>query len=447
MKKTAILLSLLFIITIFPIESFAAEKPSIYNIKSKSAVLIDAQTGSVLFDKNMNKKMYPASITKIMTAMIALEQKELDDVFTTSHNAVYSLPFNTSHIALFEDEQITLEQALYAIGIESANDASNVIAENTYGSVENFAQKMTEKAKLIGAVNTNFTNPHGLPDENHYTTAYDMALITAQAIKVPELTRFFSTNRYDMQPTNKRDIMRQFWNANDFINKNKTCEGLVMSKTGWTQEAEHTLVTVCERNGITLIAVVMSSEHKRDKFDDTQLLMDYGFENFHSTSINSNDIISKAPKTIQYPDGTQAEIDLKSIFAEDMNVLVPKNLTEENITYKFDAAQFNEAQNHITINANLFYNDGQADIWAGNQIISVVVDKNLPEDTSGKIIVIFQKIFYVLIIIVLWGIIAGLVIIALRQVVILENRRRNKKRWQKRRKIRYYMNKKENQNM
>lgn len=447
MKKIVILLSLLFVITIFPIESFCAEKPSIYNIKSKSAVLIDAETGSVLFDKNMNMKMYPASITKIMTAMLALEQKELNDVLTTSHNAVYSLPFNTSHIALFEDEQLTLEQALYALGIESANDASNVIAENTYGSIENFAQKMTEKAKLLGAVNTNFTNPHGLPDDNHYTTAYDMALITAQAIKVPELTRFFSTNRYDMGPTNKRDVIRQFWNANDFVNKNKTCEGLVMSKTGWTQAAEHTLVTVCERNGVTLIAVVMSSKHKRDKFDDTQLLMDYGFENFHSTSVDSNDIIKNAPKTIQYPDGTQANIDLRSILAEDMDVVVPKDYSKDNITFKFDEAKFNESQNHITINTNLFYNNGQEDIWAGNQIISVVLDTDLPEDTSGKIVVIFQKIFYILIIVVLWAIIAGLVFIAIKQLIILENRRRNRKRQQKRKKILHDMNKKENKNL
>lgn len=426
MKKFAVFLCLTIIMMVLPIKSFAIEKPSEYHIKSQAAVLIDAETGSILYNKNMNQKMYPASITKIMTALIALEQSELDNVLTTSHNAVYSLPFNTSHIALFEDEEITMEQALYALGIESANDAANVIAENVAGSVENFAYMMTEKAKMLGAVNTNFTNPHGLPDANHYTTAYDMALITAQAIKIPELTRFFSTNRYDMSPTNKRDIQRQFWNANDFVNGAKTCEGLVMSKTGWTEEAQHTLVTVCEREGVTLIAVVMSSEHKREKFEDTLTLLNYGFENFYATSVNADDITNYAPKVVKCPDGIETEINQDNILAENMDVVVPKGVTKDDLTYKFEDAEFNESHNHITINANLYYNQGEEEIWAGNQILSVVLENASTVKSFDKILNILKRVFYIILIAVLWIIIFALVFIALKQIVILENYRRKR---------------------
>jgi len=162
---------------------FKAAAADVTYIKSETAVLMEANTGTVIYNKNMNKKMYPASITKIMTGLLALENCTLDEMMTASYNSVHSLPYNSSHIALDTGEQISVKDALYALAIESANDVANVFAEHIAGSNEAFGAMMTQRAKQLGANSTNFTNPHGLPEDEHYTTAYDMALITAQAIK------------------------------------------------------------------------------------------------------------------------------------------------------------------------------------------------------------------------------------------------------------------------
>lgn len=156
------------------------------NVSSEAAVLMDAGTGQILYQKNMDQKEYPASTTKIMTVLLALENGEFDDVLTMSHDAVFSILRGSSHIALTTDEQITLEQAVYAALLASANDAANGIAEYVSGSMEAFAEKMTERAHELGAINTHFVNAHGLDDENHYTTAHDLALIMQEAIKHEE---------------------------------------------------------------------------------------------------------------------------------------------------------------------------------------------------------------------------------------------------------------------
>ena len=153
------------------------------NLASQAAVLLDAETGAVLYQKNMHQVLYPASITKIMTALLAVQNLQPETVLTVSQTAVNAVPRTSSHISLKAGERLTVEQALYAIGMESANDAANVLAEAVSGSLEGFAQLMTETAAQLGAKNTHFANANGLPDSSHTTTAYDMALITAAAWK------------------------------------------------------------------------------------------------------------------------------------------------------------------------------------------------------------------------------------------------------------------------
>ncbi|MCL2158156.1 MAG: serine hydrolase, partial [Oscillospiraceae bacterium] len=187
-----------------------AQPSSMPQIKSEVAVLIDADTGQVLYGKNQNARIYPASTTKIMTALLALERGNLSDIITMSYDAVWSIGRDTSHVALDENEQLNLEQALYALAIESANDAANGIAELIGGSMENFSGMMTKRAKELGANNTNFTNAHGLQDSNHYTSAYDLAIIMAEAVKIPEFTRMFTTVTYSMPPTNRQPETRTF---------------------------------------------------------------------------------------------------------------------------------------------------------------------------------------------------------------------------------------------
>ena len=427
MKKISVLLSILIAAGAFFIPGLKVQAASPY-ITSQTAVVIEAETGTVLYDKNMNRQMYPASITKIMTAMLALENCDTDEVMTTSHNAVYSLPYNTSHIALFENEHITVEQALYALGIESANDAANVIAEHISGTNEEFGKLMTQRAREIGAVSTSFTNPHGLPENSHYTTAYDMALITAEALKLDGFAEYFSTNRYDMPPTNERDVTRQFWNANYFINGYEHCDGLIMSKTGWTEEARHTLVTAAERDGVTLIAVVMYSEKQGQKYDDTIALLDYCFDSFTTAQVTKDDMLDDIPDSITFADASIASVEKDNWLVENFSVVLPKNQTAEDLSFEFSYGILNEDKTLAAVTVDVCYTMDGEKYKCGQQELSVIVNSDKIKADRSKTINAVKRVGLTVFNILLWVLVVWFAFVALRQLVIIENRRRNKKR-------------------
>ena len=269
-----VLSAVLFVCAAFPA---LAVPPGEIELKSEAAVLMDGDTGQVLFEKEMHRRMYPASITKIMTALLALERGNLGDTITMSHDAVFSVGRDTSHIALDTGEELTLAQALYALALVSANDAANGIAEHIGGSMENFAAMMNSRAGEAGALDTHFTNAHGLFDENHYTTAYDMARITLAALKLPKFAEIFGALSYEIPPTNKQRETRYFSSANPMLTGEHKYEGVIAGKTGYIDESGRTLMTAAERDGRTLIAVVMKAAGKNDACEDTAALLDYGF--------------------------------------------------------------------------------------------------------------------------------------------------------------------------
>ena len=427
MKKISVLLSIFVAVSAFFLPEYRVQAASPYII-SQSAVVIEAQTGTVLYNKNSDKKMYPASITKIMTALLALENCSRDEVMTTSHNAVYSLPFNTSHIALYVNEHITVEQALYALGIESANDAANVIAEHISGSNEEFAKLMTERAKEAGAQNTNFTNPHGLPDNSHYTTAHDMALITAEALKRDDFAKYFSTNRFDMGPTNEREETRQFWNANYFVNGYEPCEGLVMTRTGWTEEARHTLVTAAERDGITLIAVVMYSEHQGEKYDDTLALLDYCFENYTTLTVTGDDMDGDFPSQLTFWDGTTADIAPERYMVENFTVVAPEGTDAEDLKFDFGTGTLSSDGTLATVTVDVYYEQNGEKHHCGQQDISVIVNSDEIQADRGKTVNLIKRVALTVFNVLLWLLVIWFSFVALRQLVIIENRRRIKER-------------------
>ena len=178
--------------------------PSGPQIYAESAIVMEASTGTILYDKNMDQRMEPASITKIMTLLLALENLDMNEEVTFSHNAVYSIEYDSSHIARDEGEILTVEECLYAIMLESANECSNAIAEQVSGSVDAFADLMNQRAAELGCTGTHFVNPHGLPNEEHYTTAHDMALITQEAIKYEIFRQISGSASYSMRTTNKK---------------------------------------------------------------------------------------------------------------------------------------------------------------------------------------------------------------------------------------------------
>lgn len=330
-----ILLAALTLSLLFPAQVFAdqtkelADPPELY---AESAILVDADTGQILLEKNMNKKMYPASITKIMTCLLAMERAKPGDVVTVTDEVVAEVPRDTTHIALTGGEQLTVEQLEYAMMVESANDAASVLAAHISGSTQAFAMLMNDRAKELGAKDTHFSNANGLPDPSHYTSAYDMALITRAAMQHPEFRSLAGATSYEIPPTNKQSETRRLNNRNYMFTLNDTYPGAFAGKTGWTEEAGHTLVTLAERDGVTLICIVMHSDGVVDaQYIDSTAILDYGFDNF-TRAVVPKDRVEPQIVTLTDADGAQQEARLTR--TEDMPVLLPSGVTVDDLTVK-----------------------------------------------------------------------------------------------------------------
>ena len=252
------------------------------NVTAKSAIVMDAATGKVIYSKAAKERRYPASTTKMMSLIVALEHGNLDDVITASPNAAST---EGSSLWLTQGEQMTMTDLLYGIMLISGNDATVAVAEHVSGSVQKFAELMTEKAHAIGARDTNFTNSSGLPDPNHYTTAHDLARIAAYGYKNPLFRQIVSTEHKILPPTVKGDIR-------DLYNENKMLwfyEGGNGVKTGYTDAAGRCLVSGAKRDNIQLIAVVLDSE---TMWDDSKTLLDFAFSQLKPEIVfNQGDIL------------------------------------------------------------------------------------------------------------------------------------------------------------
>ncbi len=299
-------------------------------ILSESAILIDAATGTILAQKDADKKMYPASLTKIMTAILALESGKLTDVITVDDDTPHEI--YGSHIALEEGEILTLKDLLYALMLPSANDAASAIAKHYGGSMENFVKMMNNKAKELGALKTNFTNPHGLHDANHYSTAADIALITRYAMENDEFRKIVSTSKYEIQATNKKDEPRFFTSLNKLIYNTGYnqiyVDGLYISpyyeyatgaKTGYTPEAGNCLAATAKKDGTELIAVIMKGV-SLEMYQDAHNLFNYGFEEYLSATLAVKNTFIK---NVKLTNGDSKEISV--ITESDLTALVEKS--------------------------------------------------------------------------------------------------------------------------
>lgn len=246
-------------------------------IASEGAVLLDASTGKVLYGKNAETKYYPASITKLMTALLVAENCKLDDTVTFSATATTNLEAGAVSLNLVEGDKLTVRQCLYALLLKSANEVGNALAEHVAGSNAKFADMMNARAAALGCTNTHFTNPHGLNDPNHYTTPHDMALIARAAFENATVRTVASTTSYTL-PATKKNGARTISMGHKMLypSDSRYYPGILGGKTGYTSKAGNTLVTVAERDGVRLIAVVMKS--KSTHYTDTKALLDYGFQ-------------------------------------------------------------------------------------------------------------------------------------------------------------------------
>lgn len=273
--------------------------PSGPNVVSESAIVMEASTGLILYEKNIHDKHYPASITKILTTLLAIENSSLGEVVTFSRDSVYKVDADSSRLWIDVGEQLTMQQCYYAILLESANDVSYATAEHVgNGNIDTFIQMMNNRATEIGALNSSFANPHGLHDDNHYTTAYDMALITREAMKNETFRKVFGTRTYQIPPTNKQDEIRYLRNHHRFILKQDYLyDGAIGGKTGFTSKSRFTLVSVAKRGDLELITVVMRVDSNANQYKDTQKLFDYGYDNFSIYPVGQLDNASKVQES------------------------------------------------------------------------------------------------------------------------------------------------------
>lgn len=259
--------------------------PQIYG---ESAIVMDMQSGAVLYGKGIDEKRYPASITKILTALVALDNCELTDKVVFSREAIGCLEPGYSHLSMKPDEEITMKDALCGLMLASANEVAYAIAENVGGTHENFINMMNNKAKELGCTGTHFINASGMFSEEHYTTARDMALISRAAFQNPDLLEIIQTKQYTIPPTNKEKESRTFQQHHKMrIQGEFFDERCIGGKTGYTDEASNTLVTLMEEDGRKVISVVMKA--KKDIYPGTKAICDYAFEKFEEVNISQNE--------------------------------------------------------------------------------------------------------------------------------------------------------------
>lgn len=323
----------------FAVETF--EKP---NLVSQAAILMDTKTEKILYSKNENKKMYPASTTKIVTAILTLENCNLDEVVTVSYDTVMSIPDGYSSAFLQIGEQLTVEQLLQLLLVHSANDAANCLAEYVGGSIESFVSMMNTKVHEIGLSNTHFTNSFGMHDDNHYTTAQDLASIMKYCIKNENFRKLAGSASCAIPATNKY-ITRKYASTNELIipNNSNYYSYLTSGKTGYTSQAGDCLVSSSYKDGLELICVILGGKMVNGvstRFSETKDLYQYGYDNYSiRTLLNANDVVTQ----IEVSNGTKDTKNLDLLSSSSINVLLENTIAEDELIYEINLKKDIEA--------------------------------------------------------------------------------------------------------
>lgn len=318
-------------------------------VGAESAILMEATTGAILYSKNIHQKQYPASTTKILTTLLATELLEMDTMVKFSKNAVFDTPRDSSHIAMDVGQAITVEQCLQAILIRSANEVSFAIAEAITGTTDwsVFAEIMNNRAKELGAINSNFVNPNGLPDENHYTTAYDLAMIGRAFFENEMLCQISLTRRLDIPASDTLPHRKLEKNAMQIIPGGEYAyEPLIGCKTGYTNAARFCLVSCAEKGGMKLICVVMNDEHPY-QYEDTIALFNYGFSNFEKVNVADADTKYNIDNTGFFYSGNDIFGNSTPILSlnEDDYIILPRTISPDatDTTVSYQTTDENQA--------------------------------------------------------------------------------------------------------
>ena len=443
-KAACLILTIISAVCLGKVDVKAADYwPDAPETLSPSVILMEESTGTILYEKNSDEAHYPASITKIMTTLLALENGNLSDMVTFSDDAINNT--EGSGIARDYGEQMTLEQCLYGVMLESANECAYAVAEHVGGTVENFVDMMNAKAKELGCTNTHFANPHGLQDENHYTTAHDMALIAQAAYQNETFRIIIGTKMYTIPPTNKHAEETVLRNHHDMLctyhnaNRKYLYPYCVGGKTGYTATANSTLVTYAEKDGMTLICVVMNTQSP-NQFIDTVNLFDYAFDNFQVLNVAENDTNYSAETTVD-----NGNLDNIAPFVEldkDAVIVLPKTAEFSDTS---SSVEYNDSDSEIAGSITYTYagrNVGKADIKTTGVVVEgYAFDNESTEEEEQEAVSTVQVKPIVVVLLIVAVILLGVLLFFLKRFydnyyIIKHNRAVRRDRKDQKRRIR-----------
>ena len=390
-------------------EKVVEEKAGIY-ANSPYAILLDMNTSMVLYEKNADERVYPADLTKIMTAVLVLENCNLEELAGASETALSNVKAGDSKLGIIQKEKLSVRQLLYGMLLGSASDAAYVLAEKTSGSIEEFVLLMNKKAAKLGMNDTNFTNPTGEHDERHYTTARDMSRLAIHAMKINEFCEIVKCDSYSILPTEKSSSTRKVVNRNHFVSKllrndyyYKYSTGI---KTGYSSQAKSCIAASAKKNNMSLIALVFSAEtvdNVAQSFSDCINMFDYVFQNYCEQRIATENSIIAQTKIENTRRNKKLTLKAKTAFS----VIRHKEEKELEITYKDIVKETVSApvnENDVIGKREYFYNKvslGQIDLVADKSYtldpITYVVNKMIAFITSPWLFISLAVIIFVLI--------------------------------------------------
>ena len=320
---------LLFCLMIIGIQSVAFADE--LNLNSEAAILVEVSTGRILYEKNSTKQMYPASTTKVLTAILVIENCELDEIVTVRESVLSNIPSGYVTCNLQVGEQLSVKDLLYALMIPSANDAAYVLAEYVAGSVEDFSVMMNDKARQLGCKSTHFVNPNGIHEDSHYSTAYDLYLIADYAMKNEFFRNLVATTEYTLPATEKYpNEDRVLKTTNELLNENSRkyfYKNAIGIKTGYTSKAGNCLISGASRDGLEFIAVVLNggttNEGLNSRYVDSKKLFEYAYDNFTLTKIIEK---GSVVQTLEIENGTKETKHLDLVIDETITVVNNKSI-------------------------------------------------------------------------------------------------------------------------
>lgn len=365
------------------------------DLVANAAIIMDATSGQILYEKNAHEKKYPASITKIMTILLALEAEvDFNETITMSENSIWGVERDSTLLGLDVGEKVTMGDLMYATMVMSANECAYAIAEYVGGDIETFAGMMNDKAAALGCENTHFVTPNGLHDDDHYTTPYDMALITKEALKYDQFRELAQTLSYTVPETNLADVTRPLWNGNKMINPASDiyyeyCEG---GKTGYTTKSNNTLMTYAKKDGLELICIIMDCDGNRRAYTDTRALYNYCYNNYmyfyplSDFSFDSDNADVEETNAILENYYTSLNHDMMTLIVDkNFSILINKYLDTSQIVRNINL--YDKAKDNVIGEITFTYEDqllGSTPITSSTPLLSSKMAQSTEDDEPKK---------------------------------------------------------------